>query len=325
VAHATYPSGRWAESRGRSAERPRDIPAPGWRDILWRVKERMARDNLSIIAAGVAFYALMAIFPALIALVGLYGLLFEPQQVAEQVGALRGMLPPQAADILLGQLTDLTQMDRSSLGVGSIVATLFALWSASSGMRTTMQALDVAYDEEEKRGTIRFYATALALTLGAIVAVVASIAVVVAIPVVIKFLGLGTLLENVISYARWPLLAAGMIAGLAVLYRYGPDRRAPQWRWLSWGAVIATLMWLVGSALFSLYVSQFGDYNKTYGSMAAVVILLTWFLLSAYVLLIGAEINAEMERQTRKDTTEGAPRPLGRRGARAADTVGRTP
>jgi membrane protein len=134
--------------------------------------------------------------------------------------------------------------------------------------------------------------------------VVASIAVVVAIPVVIKFLGLGTLLENVISYARWPLLAAGMIVGLAVLYRYGPDRREPQWRWLSWGAVIATLMWLAGSALFSLYVSQFGNYNKTYGSMAAVVILLTWFLLSAYVLLIGAEINAEMERTGRN----GGPR-----------------
>jgi membrane protein len=121
---------------------------------------------------------------------------------------------------------------------------------------------------------------------------------------VIKFLGLGTLLENVISYARWPLLAAGMIVGLAVLYRYGPDRREPQWRWLSWGAVIATLMWLAGSALFSLYVSQFGNYNKTYGSMAAVVILLTWFLLSAYVLLIGAEINAEMERTGRN----GGPR-----------------
>jgi membrane protein len=256
----------------------------------------MARDNLSIIAAGVAFYALMAIFPALIALVSLYGLMFDPQQVAEQVAALRGILPAQAADLVLQQLSELASMDRTSLGVGSLVAILVALWSASAGMRTTMQALDVAYDEEEKRGMIRFYATALALTLGAIVAAAVSIAVVVALPAVIKFLGLGTLLENVISYARWPLLAAGMIVGLAVLYRYGPDRREPQWRWVSWGAVIATLLWLIGSALFSLYVTQFGNYHKTYGSMGAVVILLTWFLLTAYLLLIGAEINAEMER-----------------------------
>jgi membrane protein len=238
----------------------------------------------------------MAIFPALIALVSLYGLMFDPQQVADQVAALRGVLPAQAADFVLQQLSELTAMDRTSLGVGSVVAIIVALWSASAGMRTTMQALDVAYDEEEKRGTIRFYATALALTLGAVVAVAVAIAVVVALPAVIKFLGLGTLLENVISYARWPFLAAGMIAGLAVLYRYGPDRREPRWRWLSWGAVIATLMWLIGSVLFSLYVSQFGNYNKTYGSMAAVVILLTWFLLSAYVLLIGAEIDAEIER-----------------------------
>ncbi len=216
-------------------------------------------------------------------------------------------------------------MDHSSLGVGAIVATLFALWSASAGMRTTMQALDVAYNEEERRDTIRFYATALALTLGAIVAAAVAIAVVVALPAVIRFLGLGTLLENVISYARWPLLAVGMVIGLAVLYRYGPDRREPRWRWVSGGAVFATLMWLIGSALFSLYVSHFGNYNKTYGSMAAVVILLTWFLLTSYVLLVGAEINAEMERQTRKDTTAGGARPLGQRGARAADTVGRTP
>lgn len=292
MAHATYPSDRWSAPR-------QDIPARGWRDILLRVKQRMARDNLSIIAAGVAFYALMAIFPALIALVGLYGLLFDPQQVAEQVAAMRGVLPPQGAEILLQELTSLTQMDRSSLGVGAIVATLFALWSASAGMRTTMQALDVAYDEQEKRGTIRFYATALALTMGAIAAAAVAIAVVVALPALIGFLGLGSFLENAISYARWPLLAAGMIVGLAVLYRYGPDRRGPQWRWVSWGAVFATVLWLFGSALFSLYVSHFGNYNKTYGSMAAVVILLTWFLLTAYVLLIGAEINAEIERLRR--------------------------
>jgi membrane protein len=268
------------------------------------VKERISRDKLSMIAAGVAFYGLLAVFPALIALVSVYGLVFDPQQVSNQVAALRGVLPPQAADLVFQQLSELAQMNRSSLGVGSIVAVLVALWSASAGMRTLMEALNVAYEEEEKRGTIKFYGTALLLTLGAIVAAAVSIAVVVALPAALKLLGLGTLLENVISYARWPLLAAAMIAGLAVLYRYAPSRHEPRWKWVSWGAGIATVLWLIGSALFSLYVTQFGNYNKTYGSMGAVVILLTWFLLTAYALLIGAEINAEMERQTRKDTTE---------------------
>lgn len=216
-------------------------------------------------------------------------------------------------------------MEKTSLSVGAIVAVLVALWSASAGMRTLMTALDVAYAEDETRGMFRFYGTSLLLTLGAIIGGLVAIGTVVVVPVLLKFLGLSEAMENVLAYARWPLLAAVMLAGLAIVYRYGPDREKPQWRWVSWGAVFATLLWIIGSALFSLYVTQFGDYNKTYGSMGAVIILMTWFLLTAYVFLIGAEINAEMERQTRKDTTEARDRPLGQRGAHAADTVGHTP
>ena len=325
MAHAAHPDEDWGNARGRSADKPRDIPAPGWRDILFRVKDRIKRDNLSIISAGVAFYALLAIFPGLIALIGLYGLAFDPHQITEHLSALTSILPGEAAGLIGDQLAEVATMEKTSLSVGAIVAVLVALWSASAGMRTLMTALDVAYAEDETRGMFRFYGTSLLLTLGAIIGGLVAIGTVVVVPVLLKFLGLSEAMENVLAYARWPLLAAVMLAGLAIVYRYGPDREKPQWRWVSWGAVFATLFWIIGSALFSLYVTQFGDYNKTYGSMGAVIILMTWFLLTAYVFLIGAEINAEMERQTRKDTTEARDRPLGQRGAHAADTVGHTP
>lgn len=326
MAHAIHPDERWREerARGRHAERPRDIPAPGWRDIAFRVKDRVKEDRLSIISAGVAFYALMAMFPALIALVAIYGLVFNPEQVTQQVAALGGMLPGQASELLVKELGEITRIDTASLGVGAAAAIVLALWSASSGVRTLMEALNVAYHEEERRGVVRLYGTALLLTLGGIVAAVIAMALVVALPALIKLFGLGELVENVIAYARWLLLALGAMLGFAVLYRYGPSRAKPRWQWVSWGAAIATVMWIVASALFSLYVGHFGSYNKTYGSMGAVVILLTWFLLSAWMVLLGGEINAEMERQTKKDTTEGPDKPLGARGAHAADTVGRS-
>ena len=315
---------RFDGARGREARTPKDIPARGWKDILWRVKSQIKEDRLSIIAAGVAFYGLLAVFPGLIALVAIYGLAFDPSQVEQQAAALSGMLPPEAADILLGQLHDLTTTDSTALGIGAIAGILVALWSASAGMRTLMEALNVAYDEEEQRGFIRYYGTALLLTLGAIVGLVLAIALVVALPVVLKFLGLGEALKWLVSASGVLVLVATMMLGLAITYRYGPSREEPRWRWVSWGAVMATVLWIVGSVLFSIYVTQFGSYNETYGSVGAIVILLMWFLLSSYAVLIGAELNAEMERQTRKDTTSGAEKPMGGRGAHAADTLGKS-
>lgn len=325
MAHAASHGGRWDESRGREARTPKEIPARGWRDILWRVKGQMAEDKLSIIAAGVAFYGLLAIFPGLVALVGLYGLAFDPQQVESQVAAVSGMLPPQAAEILLGQLHGLTTTGSTALSIGAIGGLVLALWSASAGVRTLMEALNVAYDEEEKRGFLRFYATALVLTLGAVVGAVLAIALVIALPIVVNFIGLGALLAGAVKFAVWPVLIGMFLLGLAVIYRYGPSRREPRWRWVSRGAVLATVIWIIGSGLFSLYVTQFGKYNETYGAAGAVVVLLMWFLLSSYAVLIGAEINAEMERQTRKDTTKGEERPMGARHAHAADTLGESP
>jgi len=309
-------------ARGREADRPQEIPSRGWFDIAKRVKNQIKRDRLSIVAAGVAFYGLLAVFPGLVALVGFYGLLVEPAQVEQHVSAISHMLPPQAADLLLGQLHDLATTDRAALGIGAIGGLLLALWSASSAVRTLMEALNVAYHEEESRGVIRFYGTALLLTFGGVIAVVMAIAMVVGVPALLKLIGLGGVLETVLSLVRWPVLALLAIVGFAVVYRYGPSRAKPRWRWVSWGAAIAVALWIIGSALFSVYVTRFGNYNETYGAAGAVVILLMWFLLSSYAILIGAEINGETERQTRKDTTSGGDKPMGARRAYAADTVG---
>jgi membrane protein len=298
-------------------------PARGWLDIARRVKDQIKRDRLSIIAAGVAFYGLLAIFPGLVALVATYGLVADPAQIERHVASLSAILPPQAAEVVMNQLRDLASTNRAALGLGAIGGLLVALWSASSAVRTLMEALNIAYDEEERRGIIRFYGTALLLTFGGVIAVILAIALVVGLPAFLNLMGLDWLIEIVVSFARWPILALLAIVAFAVIYRFGPSRSKPCWRWVSWGATAAVALWILGSALFSLYVTRFGNYNETYGAAGAVVILLMWFLLSSYAVLIGAEINAEMERQTRRDTTSGRERSMGARGAYAADTVGK--
>jgi membrane protein len=270
----------------------------GWLDIARGVKDHIRRDRLSIIAAGVAFYGLLAVFPGLVALVGLYGLVADPAAVEHHVATLSGILPPQAAEVLNTQLHDLVSTDRTALGIGAIGGLLLALWSASSAVRTLMEALNVAYNEEERRGMIRFYATAFILTFGAVLAIIVALGLVVALPATLKAIGLSWLVEIAVSLVRWPVLAVLAIVGITVVYRYGPSRAQPRWRWMSWGAAVAVVIWLIGSAAFSLYVTRFGNYNETYGAAGAVVVLLMWFLLSSYAILIGAEINAELDRQT---------------------------
>ena len=311
------------DDRGREADRPAEIPKRGWWQIAKRVKAQIKEDRLSIIAAGVAFYGLLAVFPALVALVALYGLVADPAMVESHAAALSAMLPPEAAQVLTTQLHDLATTDQSALGIGAVGGLVVALWSASSAVRTLMEALNVAYNEEERRGMISFYGTALILTFGGVLGVAAAMVLVVCLPAALKLLGLNWLIQTALALLRWPVLAALAIVGFALFYRFAPSRAQPRWRWVSWGAAIAVALWVIGSALFSLYVTRFGHYNETYGAAGAIVILLMWFLLSAYAILIGAEINAEMERQTRKDTTAGGRRPMGARGAYAADTVGK--
>jgi membrane protein len=311
--------------RGRAARKPSHIPARGWRDILWRVWSEMGKDNLSIVSAGIAFYAMLSLFPALAAALSLYGLIADPVTVERQLAELAGLLPEGARTIITDQLSAIARQPRSSLSFGAILGIAFALWSASAAIRTLMDALNVVYDEKERRSFVRFYATALGLTLGGIVWIIVAISLVAALPAALNLIGLPAGLETALRYLRWPLLAIAVMAGLAALYRYGPSREQPQWRWVSWGAVVATLLWLVASAGFSYYVSNFGSYNETYGALGAVIVLLMWLYITAYIVLIGGELNAEMEHQTAEDTTDRGGAPLGARGAYVADTVGAVP
>lgn len=308
--------------RGRSADQPHEIPARGWWDILMRVRTEMAKDHLSVLAAGVGFYSLLAIFPTLAAAVSIYGMLLDPHDVQEQISMVIGVIPEQARAIITDQLSTITSQPRQSLGISAILALLFALWSSSAAVQTLMTGLNVVYDEPERRGFLVFYATALGLTVGGIIFGLVALSLVAALPAMVRLIGLPPGIETTILLVRWPLLAIAVMFALAVLYRFAPSRAKPRWAWVSWGAVVATLLWLAGSIAFSFYVSNFASYNETYGTLGAVVILLMWFYLSGYVVLIGGELNAEMEHQTAKDTTEKGGAPMGRRDAQMADTVG---
>ncbi len=314
-----------ADTRGRHAEAPRQIPKAGWRDIVLRVKDEQKKDNLSIVAAGVAFYSLLAIFPALVALVSIYGLVADPADVQRQLEAVGGLLPPEAFGVIEQQLREIVTASGGALGLGVIGGIVLALWSAARGMKAMIIALNITYGEEESRGLIRYNAVALLLTFGAIAFFALSVLLIVVVPALLATIGFPQALEPWIAYLRWPLLAALVIVALAVLYRYAPDRDEPRWRWVSWGSVLATALWLGASALFSIYVSRFGNFNEMYGSVGAIIILLMWFFLTAYMVLIGAEFNAELEHQTARDSTRGKPRPMGKRGAHSADTLGKKP
>jgi membrane protein len=292
---------------GRKAGRPREIPTSGWGDVLRRVNTRLGKDHISIVAAGVAFYGMLAIFPALAALVSIYALVADPADIQNQMSAVQGAVPEEVYSIITRQLQQIAGQSSGALGVGVVISILFALWSAAKGTKSLIIALNIAYNEDEKRGFIRLNAVALLLTLAAVLFVIVTLGLIAALPALLGNLGLPSSMEILVSLARWPLLAILVMIGLTVLYRYGPDRDQPSWRWVSWGALTATVLWLIGSALFSLYVANFGEYNETYGALAAVVILLLWLYLTAYVILLGAELNAETEHQTRRDTTRGEP------------------
>lgn len=307
------------EPGGRSARRPRDIPLREWWQILKRVQAETGQDNIGLVAAGIAFYGMLAVFPAIVVLVTLYGLVADPEAVQRQVAAMSGVVPENALAILERQMTDVASAAQSRLTYGLAIALALALWSASAGVKAMMTALNIAYDEQETRGFIWFNVLGLLLTIGAVVAIIVTLALIVALPAIIGLLPLGSAGQWLVSVARWPILLVLVIFGMGVLYRLGPCRRGARWQWLSPGAAAATVLWIIASLLFSWYVSSFASYNETYGSLGAAIILLMWFYISAYVLLLGAELNAELERHTRHDTTVGEDRPMGQRGATVAD------
>jgi membrane protein len=310
---------------GRDAERPGEIPPRGWFAILKRVKAEVKEDNVTLLAAGVAFYAMLAIFPAIIAVVTVYGMVADPAQVESQVNEFAKGLPAGAGELITEQLSNVVNAGRQALSIGLAISLLAVLWSASGGVQGLVKSLNLVYDERETRGFVKLRGLSLLLTLGAIVVTVVALALIAVFPGVIDDLGLGQAGELAASIVRWVVLALVVLTALAVLYRYAPDRANPRWRWVSWGAVVALVVWLLGSVGFSWYVDNFGKYNQTYGALAAVIVLLLWLFLSSFAVLLGAEFDAEIERQTARDTTTGPDRPLGERDAEVADTVAESP
>jgi membrane protein len=293
--------------------------------VTRRAFKESSADNVGILAGGIAYAGFLAVFPALIAGISIYGLVADPATIAQQAEGVLAALPQEAQPLIRDQLASIAATSGGALSLSLAVSILLALWSASSGTSSLMAAVNVAYDEVETRNFVKRRGVALLLTLGAIVFVLLALALVAVVPAVLNALQLGTLVNLVVQVVRWCLLVALVVVALAVVYRMAPDRDAPQFKWTSTGALVAAVLWVLGSVGFSLYVNNFGSYNKTYGALAGVVVLLLWLYLTSYIVLLGAEINAEAEKQTRRDTTVGEPRPMGERRAEAADTLAEPP
>jgi membrane protein len=308
--------------RGRSAATPSQVPVRGWKDILLRIWKNIGKDRVIVVAAGVTFYSVLALFPAVAALVALYGLFADPTTITSHLDSIAGLVPAGAIEVIRDQITRVASQGGTTLGLTFIVGLLASLWSANAGMKSLFDALNLVYNEPEKRNFIWLNIVSLTFTVLAIVFVLVAISMMVVVPIVLNFIGLGGATETVIKIARWPALLIGVSLALAVLYRYGPSREKPQWRWITWGSAVAAVSWLIVSVGFSWYAENFGSYNKTYGSLGAIIAFMFWIWLSIIVVLIGAELNGETEHQTVRDTTTGRPKPMAARGARMADTVG---
>lgn len=309
--------------RGRHADSPGQIPKKGWGDILKRTWTEMGNDHVSMIAAGVGFYGLLAIFPAITAVISIWGLMFDPQTILTQIEQVGHVLPQQAQEVVSDQAANIAEGAGTGVTLAAIGGILLALYSAMKGVKSLIEGLNIIYDEEEKRGFVKLNLVAFVLTLAMIFMMIGTLGLLVVYPTLVGAFGFSSLVQTLVDYLRWPLLGLVAVVGMAVLYRYAPSRDRARWRWVSWGAVIATVLWIVGSIAFSIYMRYFGNYNETYGTLGAAIVLLTWFWLSAFVVLMGAELDSEIEHQTARDSTVGGRQPMGQRGAHVADTVGK--
>jgi membrane protein len=308
--------------RGRLAASPSEIPAKGWKDILRRVHSNVGDHRILALAAGMTYYSLLAIFPALAALVAIYGLFSDTGTIAKHLDEVSGFVPGGAIDVAREQLTRVVSKGNQTLGLTFICGLAVSLWSANAAMKSLFDTLNIVYGENEKRGFLKLNAMSLAFTLAAIAFVLAALGAVVILPLVLNYLWLSDFADLFVRLVRWPVMFLVVALALACIYRFGPSREAQRWRWITWGSVAATILWLGASALFSWYAANFGKFNETYGSLGGAVGFMTWLWISAIVILFGAELDAEMEHQTARDTTTGSPKPIGVRGAHMADTVG---
>ena len=289
----------------------RKIPARGWMDILWRCWQEVSDANLFLVAGGVTYAVLLALFPGLAALVAIYGLVFDPAQVEKQVSDLSGVLPVQSQQLLADELHKLASASNGTLEVSAAIGLVLALWSASRGMSGLITALNIAYEEKERRGFFKLNLLALGLTIAVMLGGLVVIALLAVLPAAAQLIGLGRTTKWLLLTLQWPLLVAVVMLGLAVLYRYAPDRDRPRWRWVSAGAITATTLWIIASLAFTIYVANFNSYDTTYGSLGGVIILLTWLYLSAFVVLLGAVINAQSESRPERIRQMDLPRRWG--------------
>jgi membrane protein len=308
---------------GRFAHGPGQIPTAGWKDILFRTYQQINEDRLLATAAGVVFYGLLAIFPAITALVSSYGLFADPSTVAGHLRGLAVLLPEGSFSIVQDQIGRVLAKQNTTLGLTFIFGLVLAIWSANAGMKAVLDALNVVYEEKEKRGFLKLNLVSIAFTVASLISILFMIGAVIAVPLLLTRLGLAERAEFIIRFGRWPVLLLFVLSGLAILYRYGPSRATARWQWLSVGAIVAAVLWLAGSALLSWYLSNYANYTATYGSLGAAIGLMTWMWMSAIIVLCGAELNSEIEHRTTVDSTEGRDKPLGARGATMADTVGK--
>lgn len=307
--------------RGREAEHPSQIPPRGWLEILGRVWSETNADRIPLVAAGTAFFLLLALFPALAAFVSIYGFVANPITIADHIAFLGGLLPHEGLDIIRTQLDSLARQDPDSLSIGFLTGLGVSLWSVNSGVKSLFDALNVAYEEREKRGFFALTGLSFLFTLATMAVAGLLIASVGVLPILLETLNLAGHAELIVSLLRWPVLLMVIGASISVLYRFGPSREHAKWRWITWGSGFATLVWVAASIGFSWYLQNFANYNATYGSLGAIVGFMVWTWVSVMVLLVGAELNAEMERQTARDSTTGPAMPLGQRGAVVADTL----
>ncbi len=307
---------------GVDAAAPQEIPLGGWWQIAKRMVSKFGENELLAEAASVTFFALLALFPAITAIVSIYGLFADRATIEEKLNVASGFVPSGGMEIIRDQVHRLTQTPAGGLSVGAIVGLLAALWSANQGSKAMFGALNAVYGERESRGFVKLTITSLTFTLCTVVVLVAAIAAIVVLPLAFNALGIGgSEVDLIARIGRWPATILLLILALSLLYRFGPSRTPARWRWVTWGGTFAALAWVALSAGFSWYVSNFGNYNKTYGSLGAIIGFMTWIWLSATVLLAGGQLNAEMEAQTERDSTVGGEKPVGARKAQAADTV----
>jgi membrane protein len=311
----------YKENRGRGAIGPSEFSLLAWKDISLRVWSEVNDDRVFLVAAGVTFYLLLALFPALAAFVSIYGFVADPKTIAQHISYLGGLLPTAGVDLIRAQLLSLTAAGDQALTTGFLAGLAIALWSANSGIKALFDAMNVAYEETEKRGFFALNLLSAVFTFGALIIGVALLVTVGIVPPLLSLLRLEGWTETLIAVGRWPLLLACVWFTIALIYRYGPSRQNAKWRWLNWGALVATIVWMMASGAFSFYLRNFADYNATYGSLGAVIGLMMWTWISVIILIVGAELNAEMEHQTAVDSTTGEPKPMGMRGATVADTV----